>query len=669
MLAAIAGNGYIAAAMSDLPTLPILPPTEDIERTAARLTAAGISTHATVGLPPEALPGGRPSPGLPRYRTQPGTDATDDGALLALGDVLGEGGMGVVHLARQHSLSRDVAVKRVRGDLHDGSEERSAVAEGRLVTEALVTGALDHPNIVPIYELGLDEAGGPLMVMKRIEGRPWSDALSERPMPGAPNFLDWLEPQLRVLLAVCDAIRFAHARGVLHRDIKPENVMLGGFGEVLVVDWGVAVTLRDDADPRFPRARESRHIAGTPAFMAPELVDGDGRKQGVHTDVYLLGATLHELLTGRAPHDAESVHTSLFSAWESRPPAFPPGIPAPLAEICRCALARLPEDRYADVAALRSALDDFLLHRASIEITERSLRLAAQLHATPPADALDGSSQIDPLGVHKTFARCRFGFLQALEIWPENARAAAGLQDVLLLMIHRLLDAGELNQAALLIEELPLPDDVAAERLRDLRQAQKARERDLRALGAIGRRHDDRVGIIYRRRFLVGLSTIWAGVAVAEGVASERGALSPAVHAVIPFVMLLITFVYGIVRREPMRAAGVNLRLYNIATITLGAIVIERLLGAVVGAPIPLLLAFESLLFFIGIGANAAFTRRKIAPSMLAYAAGAAVGAVWPEAIFWVSAATHLLGIGSLTLAWRAEDSRAVGSPGPAPLA
>lgn len=119
-LAAISGNGYTAAALSDLPTLPIQPPSDVIERTAARLTAAGISTHATVGLPAEALPGSR----------------------------------------------------RVRGDVHDGSEERSAVAEGRLVTEALVTGALELPNIVPIYELGVDEAGGPMMVMKRIEGRP-----------------------------------------------------------------------------------------------------------------------------------------------------------------------------------------------------------------------------------------------------------------------------------------------------------------------------------------------------------------------------------------------------------------------------------------------------------------------------------------------------------------
>ncbi len=325
-----------------------------------------------------------------------------------------------------------------------------------------------------------------MMVMKRIEGRPWADALLDRPGPRDSGFGDWLEGQLRVLLAVCDAIRFAHARGVLHRDIKPENVMLGSYGEVLVVDWGVAVTLHDGADPRFPRARDSRHIAGTPAFMAPEQVKGRGDELDARTDVYLLGATLHELLTGRAPHDADTVHASLFSAWESRRPSFPPGIPAPIAEVCQKALARAKDDRYPDVAALRAELDAYLRHRASIEITERALRLADELHRSPPADAIDGSSQVDPLGVHKKFARCRFGFQQALEIWPENVRAAAGLQDVLLLMIHRLLDAGELNQAALLMEELPVADEDAHARLRELRAARRAHERDLRALGAIG---------------------------------------------------------------------------------------------------------------------------------------------------------------------------------------
>ncbi len=141
-----------------------------------------------------------------------------------------------------------------------------------------------------------------------------------------------------MLLAVCDALRFAHDRGILHRDLKPENVMLGAYGEVLVVDWGVAVSLRPQDAGRFPLARESRHIAGTPAYMAPEQVRGDGVDLGVWTDVYLVGAVLHELLTGRAPHDANSVHASLFSAWRAEPPVLPVAVPEPLADLCRRAL-------------------------------------------------------------------------------------------------------------------------------------------------------------------------------------------------------------------------------------------------------------------------------------------------------------------------------------------
>ncbi len=118
----------------------------------------------------------------------------------------------------------------------------------------------------------------------------------------------------------------------------------------------------------------------------------------------------------------------------------------------------------------------------------------------------------------------------------------------------------------------------------------------------------------------------------------------------------MASFAYGGVRWHAMKTAGVNLRLYHLANVTLGGIAIERALGAMVGAPVPLMLAFESLLFFVGIGATAAFTRRRIAPAMLVYALGAAAGALWPQGVFWVSAATHLLGLGSQTLAWRAED-------------
>ena len=145
-------------------------------------------------------------------------------------ELLGEGGMGVVYTARQASIDRTVAVKMLKPHL-----SRSRDLQQKFLSEAVVTGDLDHPNIVPMYDLGKNEAGDLFYAMKRVEGTPWSKAIGERSQ----------QENVEILLKVCDAVAFAHARGVVHRDLKPENVMLGEFGEVLVMDWGLAYSTAD----------------------------------------------------------------------------------------------------------------------------------------------------------------------------------------------------------------------------------------------------------------------------------------------------------------------------------------------------------------------------------------------------------------------------------------
>ena len=201
--------------------------------------------------------------------------------------LLGQGGMGVVHLATQLPLGRKVAVKRLQ-PAHTSLEDIES-----LLSESWLSGSLEHPNIIPIYDLGLDAAGLPVLVMKRIEGLSWGtllrdpDAMS-RHAPGRSP----LEANLRILMQVCNALHYAHARGVVHRDVKPDNVMVGSFGEVYLVDWGIAA-------PPGP----SRQLAGTPVYMAPEMLGGDHAVISAQTDVYLLGSVLCELLTGQPPHD------------------------------------------------------------------------------------------------------------------------------------------------------------------------------------------------------------------------------------------------------------------------------------------------------------------------------------------------------------------------------
>jgi len=206
---------------------------------------------------------------------------------LDLEQTIGEGGMGIVRLATQRSLGRKVAVKTLR------PAARNEVATLRLLREAWVTGTLEHPNIVPVYDLGLDEDGSPIIVLKRIEGVEWGDIMRDanaaRARYGAEDLLEY---NLRILLQLCNAVSLAHARGVLHRDLKPENVMIGSFGEVYLVDWGIAVSLTADALGRLPLAVDQNEMAGTPYYMAPEMLGALG-KLSVRTDVYLLGAILH----------------------------------------------------------------------------------------------------------------------------------------------------------------------------------------------------------------------------------------------------------------------------------------------------------------------------------------------------------------------------------------
>ena len=146
-----------------------------------------------------------------------------------------------------------------------------------------MTGDLEHPNIVPIYDLGEDDKGVLFYAMKRVKGRPWDKVVGEKSF----------DENLEIWMKVADAVAFAHSRGVVHRDLKPENVMLGDFGEVLLMDWGLAIVLDS------PAAKKAG-MAGTPAYMPPEMAMGPVTRVGTPADIYLMGAILYEILTGRA---------------------------------------------------------------------------------------------------------------------------------------------------------------------------------------------------------------------------------------------------------------------------------------------------------------------------------------------------------------------------------
>ena len=281
--------------------------------------------------------------------------------------------VGRVLEARDPELRRRVAVKVVI-DPHSVTDVQLA----RFLAEAQVTAQLEHPNIVPVHDVGVSAEGRIFFVMKKVEGRTLETILNLLAAEHEATMAEWSQHRLLSLFVqVCNAVAYAHERGVLHRDIKPANIMIGAFGEVLLLDWGIALTLPEGGEWPVPGGDEKLDIIGTPAYMAPEMVSGGPIT--TRTDVYLAGALLHEVLTARPPHSGQ-VFLELLESILSDPPVkreYPGGTPAELRAICERALSPRPVDRYRSVQGLREAISRFLTHRQStiLNILESALEV------------------------------------------------------------------------------------------------------------------------------------------------------------------------------------------------------------------------------------------------------------------------------------------------------
>ncbi|MFT7580966.1 MAG: hypothetical protein ACI9MR_002640 [Myxococcota bacterium] len=409
----------------------------------------------------------------------PTDDAVSDTVLLT-DLVLGEGGVGIVRLGHQQSLSRPVAVKTLKAEDPDLDSVNALLRESWLVAN------LQHPNIVPIHRLTQPPTGPPLLVMQQIEGRPWR-ALLKDPALASQFGADPAEPlefHIQILLKVCQTLRYAHARGIVHLDLKPDNVMVGHFDEVYVVDWGLAASMAADAAPWIPRVSDITTVSGTPAYIAPEMVAVESEHIGPHTDVYMLGAMLHELATGTTLHTGASITDTLFNAWVSEPRTYAGDVPKELAELIQWATARDVAARLPDCQTLISAIESFLSHRASTTLTHATLERYAAVRrdvaaGTTEAEATDG-----------VLLECRLGLRQALIIWPDNRAAVDGLQRLLQDRIDAAIAARQGGLASEFLADLPQPDAARAAKVLALQQtlATQAQQTE-----AIRRAYDPRV--------------------------------------------------------------------------------------------------------------------------------------------------------------------------------
>ncbi len=281
---------------------------------------------------------------------------------------IGRGGMNSVRRVFDKFLLREAALKVLEPNIEPGDYRAR-----RFLEEARVTGQLEHPNIVPIHELGTDDDGVLYFSMKLVQGQ----TLEQRIQSAGDRRLDAevLADLLQVMIKVCEAVAYAHSKGVVHRDLKPANIMVGEFGQVYLMDWGIArVTGEAETSVRLSRANTPTPeddgdapppdtIVGTPRYMAPEQAEGRHDLIDERTDVFALGATLYQILTGRPPYRATSYYMVLVEATkcEIAPPEQVAGGPVPqgLARIALKAMSRNHAERYQTVSEMQREIEAF----------------------------------------------------------------------------------------------------------------------------------------------------------------------------------------------------------------------------------------------------------------------------------------------------------------------
>jgi serine/threonine-protein kinase len=568
---------------------------------------------------------------LPRMKVE--VEPSELPADLKVTDTLGEGGMGIVRLARQSPLERDVAVKTTKKASDPG-------ALHGLLQEAYVTGHLEHPNVIPIYTLGQDESGAPLIVMKRVEGISWLAKLGDESLD--------LEYHIDVLRQVANAVRFAHSKGVIHRDIKPENVMIGDFGEVYLLDWGIAVSM-DEPKGMMP-TRDNARMAGTAQYMAPEMTEQSAENIDARTDVYLMGATLHQIVTGEMLHQGSKLFDLMFSAYKSEPREYDRSVPAELVDIIHKACHRDKEQRYQSAEAFKIALDDFLHHRESVAVSRQ-----AELRLERLESLLD-SDREDDLEVHDLFGECRFGFRQALRMWDGNEGAQTGLRRCLLAMARYHVENENLGGARNCIAELADPPQALLDDIQGLEDRLASREQELERLKEFRAEFDLRTAMTSRSIVVSVIGLLWTAatiVFIVTGESDEPFSTFDFEHFTWTLRSIVIVVVPTLLFRKRLFANAANKRIILVIYALLFSLACMRFVMWQLESTLVVAQAADGILYALaGIAVGLMSDRRVILASGVFFASTLG-GVFWPALQLHFLAGAGLIFCLSLAWIWR----------------
>lgn len=384
------------------------------------------------------------------------------------GRTVGMGGFGEVREAVQESLDRIVAVKSLRADVVARASRNAAdlwQAETAFRQEALTMATLEHPGIVPIHDLAWDTGGHLMIAMKFVRGTRWDEVL--RRDIATMDRDEYLARHLPVLVVVAQALAYAHSRGIVHRDMKPHQVMIGEFGETVLMDWGLAMVYdRQTVDREIatvgaqllPDHESASNPAGTPSFMAPEQTERTPARIGPHTDVYLLGATLYYVLTGRAPREGAEAREVYAKAMLGECVPLETALagrsaPQGLVDLVRRSMAFEPEDRIRTAGEFVRLLQDCVVGNDRREESRRIVDDVERESLSPETTYCNYAKAIERLG-------------QALVLWPSNGRARELRESIARKLVECAIARHDASLATYCIGVLP-PDDPETRRLSD----------------------------------------------------------------------------------------------------------------------------------------------------------------------------------------------------------